>query len=395
MALIGLMTLSKLSASGDDVVWLMPFLRNQKSNALIYLMMMTLVCCFSIIFSLIGVALMTSVLNEEGYWNAERVLSLTGSILLMIFAMWLLYDDCYGNDDSDDECEEEEENPDELTSSAIDLISHPSQVALLPHNPEDTSTKDEQMEEKTVLPEMEDEAERLQSGFLESDSDSNASSVAEAQIDPALLVHAKVQRQSVVTAKAGARAVARSSIAPKGMLVEMLRQSEQSVDKDAGKATVAKPKVISPRLSFAALTMGARRASFAALGSLTNLLGKKETAPTANRNVENSDPVLSLTDASRDLGMVYIHTEYTRIRLCTVCVLGSMDDAVIQIILLLSNQVQWYHLLLGNFIGSCVVLCVTLLGSRITSFADCMEYLPLWVVIGLFSIYCLTFTFVE
>ena len=71
LALIGLMTVSKLSASADDVVWLTPFLRGQKSNGFVYIIMMTFVCTFSILLSIAAVSLMKSMMDNDGYWGAE------------------------------------------------------------------------------------------------------------------------------------------------------------------------------------------------------------------------------------------------------------------------------------------------------------------------------------
>jgi len=109
---------------------------------------------------------------------------------------------------------------------------------------------------------------------------------------------------------------------------------------------------------------------------------------------QRSSLVQHMSDMS--IAMQEVNAEkYTRKRLCVTCVLGSMDDLVIQTILLISDTVQWYHLLIGNFLGSLIVLIVCFLGSKIRGFSECMSCFPLWLVIGTFSIYCMVFTFLE
>eukprot|EP00494_Astrolonche_serrata_P024183 UN24441 len=48
------------------------------------------------------------------------------------------------------------------------------------------------------------------------------------------------------------------------------------------------------------------------------------------------------------VGMIYVDSPYTLKRLCTVCILGSMDDLILQTILLMSRSISWYHSVIGN-----------------------------------------------
>lgn len=266
------MALSKMSASADDLVWLLPFVTTKPSFGLTYVFLMCVISSVAISLAFGGGTLLGKFIDADGYWNSERVLSLSGSALLMLFSMYLFYDDMY----------------------------------------------------------------------VEEDGFSSAENVVTRQV---------------------------SALSPRALPV---------VEED-GFSSVQ--------------MMGALDTSITVVSNVS--LASTTGAPAQEVIPHLAQEVIPLAAPNPITGIIYVETPYTLQRLVTICIVGSMDDLVIQSILLLSNKLEWYHVLIGNAVGSFVVLLICLLGSRLRLLTSCIEKIPLWGVIGLFSIYCLTFTFVE
>lgn len=94
VGLVAAATLTKLTASTDDVVWLLPFVSSEhrKSNVrniLFYLFCMQLVVAISWGFCAGGEALLSTFLSDDGDWPLERILELASAILLSCYTLKL------------------------------------------------------------------------------------------------------------------------------------------------------------------------------------------------------------------------------------------------------------------------------------------------------------------
>ena len=105
--------------------------------------------------------------------------------------------------------------------------------------------------------------------------------------------------------------------------------------------------------------------------------GGHDTAPGA------ADPQTDADDDDGDGGGV------THRRLLVVSVLGMMDDVAIFIAMLLAGTFTWLELIIGVFFGASSVLCFCLFMTCFTPIVRIIQSIPLFVIIGSFSIYTL------
>ena len=105
--LCGLAILTKLSSSVDDVAWLLPYMKGEAAckNAALYMCLMQLVVWVAVLASFLGREAIGGLVNDGGYWTAERVLGVASGVLLAFYTAYLFQDWYYGDDEDNDESE--------------------------------------------------------------------------------------------------------------------------------------------------------------------------------------------------------------------------------------------------------------------------------------------------
>ena len=84
---VGAAVLIKLSASVDDVAWLLPFLASEHRavnmrRALQYIVTMVAVASLASVIAVGGGSAISSVVNEDSAWPSSRILGLASGVLL-------------------------------------------------------------------------------------------------------------------------------------------------------------------------------------------------------------------------------------------------------------------------------------------------------------------------
>jgi hypothetical protein len=116
-------TVTKLTSSIDDIVWLLPFVstadrsRNMR-NGLLYVVMMEVVVGLASAIAFGGGAALQSVLDEGAYWNTERVLGVASGICLLLYSAFLFQEYLQGDDEATEEGADEEEGADGQTKES-------------------------------------------------------------------------------------------------------------------------------------------------------------------------------------------------------------------------------------------------------------------------------------
>lgn len=73
--------------------------------------------------------------------------------------------------------------------------------------------------------------------------------------------------------------------------------------------------------------------------------------------------------------------------LLSVALMGSMDDFAVLTSFLMSGTFLWWQLLVGNLVGSLIVVGIVLSAGQLTFVVRFMSFIPLYVIIGTFSVY--------
>jgi len=76
-------------------------------------------------------------------------------------------------------------------------------------------------------------------------------------------------------------------------------------------------------------------------------------------------------------------------KLVCICVLGSLDDLIVQASVLVSGTFHVAHLFTGVLLGGMVVLLVCAGAGLFRPLLACVEKVPLFVIVGILSAYCL------
>ena len=238
--------LTKLASSVDDVIWLLPFVspkgKNKKTRicmAITYIFVMCIVTSCAIVISMGGQTLLEFLVDEDGYWNAQRILSVASGILLFLYSLYLLYD----------------------------------------WYKERIQTKQENDEKQIIH---------------ETDYDLN-------------LLTIKTKKQQIYS-----------------------NSEIDEINKNA-------------------------------------------------QDIHNSDN----------------DKKVTIFRLIIIAILGSLDDFSVQVVLLLGGAFIWYQLLIGIFIGSCIVVILCIGVDYIKIITKYIEEIPIWLIIGVLAVYTLIATFIE
>jgi len=85
--------------------------------------------------------------------------------------------------------------------------------------------------------------------------------------------------------------------------------------------------------------------------------------------------------------------KYTSWRLITVSLLGSLDDFAVFVSLLLSGIMSALQLSIGVLLGSFVVVSICMAAGKLACVVNIVEKIPLWAVIGAFSLWTYISTF--
>jgi len=124
-------TLTKLTASTDDVVWLLPFVsgKNRTRNVLFYILCMQLVVVIAWLFSFCGEALLALVVTESEEWPLSKILELISAILLTLYTGKLFYEWWKGDADDGSEGESRSAGATDATD-AQEGATNPSEVEV-------------------------------------------------------------------------------------------------------------------------------------------------------------------------------------------------------------------------------------------------------------------------
>jgi hypothetical protein len=144
--LVLIATVTKLTSSIDDIVWLLPFVSSSDRstnirNGTIYLFMMEVVVGLASSIAFGGGVALQSVLDEAAYWNAERVLGVASGVCLLLYSAFLFHVFLQGDDNPEDETEtvvgSDQKQPETLSS----LEGALSKSATAEDEPENTTEK--------------------------------------------------------------------------------------------------------------------------------------------------------------------------------------------------------------------------------------------------------------
>ena len=128
VALVLVATVTKLTSSIDDIVWLLPFVSSPSRlanirNAALYVLIMLIVVGIASAMAFGGGTALQTVLDEQAYWNTERVLGLASGICLFLYSVVLLREHVQddGNSDEDEGEIIAEQEPSSLSALESEL----------------------------------------------------------------------------------------------------------------------------------------------------------------------------------------------------------------------------------------------------------------------------------
>lgn len=115
--------------------------------------------------------------------------------------------------------------------------------------------------------------------------------------------------------------------------------------------------------------------------------------PPNESNVENplDDPLLSHQQSEKSSGK---SSKFTPLRVISVSLLGSFDDMAIQASVLKGGDLYWYQLAIGIGLGACCVVGICLFLTSFESIRNCLEKLPVFLIIACFAAYSFICTFI-
>ena len=151
--LLALSILTKLSSSVDDVAWLLPYINSERSlvNATVYSLLMQAVVWTSVLLSFVGKEAISSLVDNNTYWTAERVLGVASGVLLTLYSIYLFWD-WYTSDD-DDTDNDVNKSAEQAQDDSLPPEFFPSETAEM----EQTVVQMEETTEAVPLPEIPEE----------------------------------------------------------------------------------------------------------------------------------------------------------------------------------------------------------------------------------------------
>jgi len=114
--------------------------------------------------------------------------------------------------------------------------------------------------------------------------------------------------------------------------------------------------------------------------------------PPNESNADNplDDPLLS-QQQSEKAGK---SSKFTPLRVISVSLLGSFDDMAIQASVLKGGDLYWYQLVIGIALGASCVVGICLFLTSFESIRNCLEKLPVFLIIACFAAYSFVCTFI-
>jgi len=272
-----------------------------------------------------------AILSSDGWWTSERVLGLIAGILLTFYTIYLFYDWYMDDDDDDDEEEEAEE--------------------------EDSAACEENaLEGVTIHTETENKDD----------------------------LRSSPRPSPPASPRNGPKAPPTSAMPPNPVKAEGLFPQSTSPSEEVAPEAAAESKD----------ALGSREggdASGSGNGIQTTEIEVKGAVAEVDvdRNVDTKPEPKGndMRDGQSD--------EPTHLSLVTVALLGSLDDFSVFFGLLLAGTFSPWNLVIGVFIGSVLVVLICLFATLFAPVVWVLERIPLWVIIGIFTLWTFISIFVS
>lgn len=337
-------TLMKLTASTDDVVWLLPFVSGERKrrNVPLYLCCMQLVVVIAWCFSTGGSAVLKGILgDDDSAWPLEKILELSSAVLLTLYTVKLFREWWLERHADDDEGAEESQDASERAAEDAPPETHVAEDAVSTETPASDETP----------------------GSSE---------------DPPF------------------------SSAPEDCAPKSLKTEERAAV--PGRSTACNWFLVGPCLS--AIFPGISVPSLSAQASdvkdaaiMPQPIGKSEkeqAVETPPRTCDKDQPRRDTALKPDPVGkLAHHHAEKLSMRkLFTISMFGSLDDFAVFVSLMLSGVFQIWQLSLGVLFGSLIVVVVCAGAGRFNCVVELIEKVPLWCIIGAFAIWTYISTFV-
>jgi len=331
--------LTKLTSSTDDIVWLFPFLsgRVRNRNMLFYMACMQFVVCLAWGFCAGGAKLLALMVPKDLSWPLAKILNLISAILLTLYTFKLLRE-WWVERQAASEVEEQSGEQDEVQAEGE--LHEQAWESL-------SFSFDEQV---------------LELGFT----------VAWAEPSPVV----DQVRPNLAAEQRGVR-VGDSLVAFNGVSTEGKTREQ-----------------LLPFLKERPLIIQLKREKSTTTSPLPTVVGATSEAPaTGLRQHAGQEPVAAAGTEARVAAAVSPN-KFTLRKLATISMFGSLDDFAVYVSILLSGLLSPIQLFLGTFFGSIIVVTICIGAGKFACFTNIIERVPLWAIIGAFSIWTYISTFV-
>lgn len=350
LGLVFAATLMKLTASTDDVVWLLPFVSGDRKRRSVpfYLICMQLVVAISMGFSEGGAAMLERIMGDgDSDWPLGKILELMSAVLLSVYTVKLFREWWLERHADEEDSALEPDSMEAPTSNNV----------LDDYSPTDAVSFE------------------LASAELGGSSELPPSRHSSEAVVQENLQKAGFGRDGSNRAYSRLREFTRSCLS--SLLPIIWYQPSVKQTSNLNKAAVL-PRPIG---TTSAAPQDAQSASPSPSHAQT-----KEPA-TANSDLAES-PERTQTQIVTSAA-----EKFTLRRLLTISMLGSLDDFAVFVSLLLAGVLRIWQLCLGVFLGSLIVVVVCVGAGRFNCVVRLVERIPLWCIIGAFSIWTYISTF--
>lgn len=331
--------LTKLTSSTDDIVWLFPFLsgRVRNRNMLFYMACMQFVVCLAWGFCAGGATLLALMVPKDSSWPLAKILNLISAILLTLYTFKLLREWWVERQAAS---EVEEQNGEHDEAQAEGELHEQAAESL-------SFSFDEQV---------------LELGFT----------VAWSEPTPVV----DQVRANLAAEQRGVR-VGDSLVALNGVSTEGKTREQ-----------------LLPFLKERPLIIQLKREKSTTTSPMPTVVGATSEALAAGlRQHAGQEPVAAAgTEARVAAGVA--PNKFTLRKLATISMFGSLDDFAVYVSILLSGLLSPIQLFLGTFFGSIIVVTICIGAGKFACLTNLIERVPLWAIIGAFSIWTYISTFV-
>lgn len=362
ISLVAMSTLMKLTSSTDDVVWLLPFLSgpSKRRNMIVYVASMQFVVLLSWSFSFGGEALLGYFVPEDPDWPLAKILSLISAVLLTLFTLKLFYDwwrECHEPAEDAESAEDDAQSAvawevawdhqnqrwffQDRRSGQSSFQRPPGCMLDLPESPPGDTSLPPAPADLPVGWRVAWDFQTSRYYFYHP-----------AEKKRSWTHPSKESFNSVVPSVVGNVATQVTGSDRQPLSTKDIKMVEEEGN-DSGTSTTVSEKV------------GVQAV-------------EQRSADATGR------PASDQKDQSK----------HTFGKLCTISLMGSLDDFAVQVSLMLAGVLTAPQILLGTFLGSLIVVCVCLGAGLFGPVVRCVERIPLWCIIGAFAIWTYITTFV-